>query len=483
MKKWLPASLTVLALLFGLLSGCAAHQHVYTRTVIPPTCNSIGYTINACSCGDTFYSDYQAMTAHSFGSWIAGQEATLTEGGEEYCICSVCGILQTRDTENRSSLPKLYLTDFSKTDSVQVVSLLYSAGESLRFSCQAVLTVQNSEALKTEYVLQLVTDESGGTEYPVDLGWGEQNTYCLRTQYPDPTLTRAAAAEALWNARDEEQDTTASYLPIQVYQNGTYAGLYTLAPTEAYRFSSLAEGQNSPTAALRAEEENGGCLFQEIPTYTDARTNSATGGFAFIYCSTEDTAWATGSFSGFSEFVRKSKDAVFREQLSQYTDTTVLIDYFLFLHFFGVAQGDTVGTVWYTADGIHWLPTFSNLQTSYGLLSDGSLYDGEDGIPLPDASGTITYSGNNLLWKRLTEVFANELTARYQVLRDTVLKPETIYLSFLEPYKQIEPELFVAEATAYPLLSKDGGDTARILTFLRRRLDAMDRWLKSTEKS
>ena len=86
-------------------------SHDYIATVIPPTCEDDGYTINTCSvCGDTFISDVTYATDHDWGAWtynndnathsrVCGNDpshietenckdgiATCTENG----ICSVC---------------------------------------------------------------------------------------------------------------------------------------------------------------------------------------------------------------------------------------------------------------------------------------------------------------------------------------------------------------------------------------------------------
>lgn len=472
------------AFLLSALSGCAAHTHAYRQTVIAPTCSSIGYTVNACSCGETFYSDYQAVTAHTFGDWVTEQTATLTVGGEEYRTCSVCGTLQTRDTENLSALLKLYLDDASNGTQLRI-----SAGDGDRFTCDTRLTEHtDTGGGKPAYELELLS--SAARAYFADFGWGEPDCYLLSPQNLDPTLSRTPAAQALWSAclalhlgeGTPEGQTAALELggsvAVQVYRNGAYAGLYLLTPPQSGRLQT----GGSTVAALRTEEESAGCLFRAAPTYRDARTENGTGGFAFIECSTASTEWATGSFSGFSEFVRRSRDTAFREQLSQYTDPELLFDYYLLLHVFGAPYGDTIGTVWFTADGVHWLPTFSDYQASYGLRSDGSLSNGADGIPTPDENGEILYTGKNLLWERLIGLFPAELSGRYHALRATVLQPDALYEAFLAQYARIEPELFEEEAALTPQHS-GASDPERIRTYLQERIDAMDAWINALDAS
>ena len=111
------------------------HEHVYTKTVISPTCWQKGYTLYKCSCGyeykDTFVNgshkfvliDYQDATCeedgrevykctacetekvsslaakgHSFGKWIEKVKPTCGGSGAEERKCAFCGKVESRAT-------------------------------------------------------------------------------------------------------------------------------------------------------------------------------------------------------------------------------------------------------------------------------------------------------------------------------------------------------------------------------------------------
>lgn len=473
-------ALLLCAVLLSALAGCDTHTHTFRQTVIEPTCNSIGYTVNTCACGETYYSDHLPETEHAFGDWTVEQEATLIAGGEEYRTCTFCGILQTRDVENLSALPKLYLN--GAADGKTTVDLRYHAGEETEFSCGALLT-QQTDPDGGKHIYELLL--TGST----DLGWGEQDRYLLSPQTLDPTYTRTPAAQALWNAclsrlaeSGETPEWAASALEaylhtnrsvvLQLYRDGTYVGLYLLSLPRNVRIGA----EDSTCAALRAEDESDGCLFRGKPSYAEEGGK----GFSFLIGSVANAAWAEDSFTAFAEFVHRSRDAAFREQLSQYTDPEVLFDYYLLLQFFGAPNGDTVGTVWYTTDLDHWLPTFDRYQVSYGLKANGKPMGGKEGIPTPDEDGNISFPGQNLLWERIIRLFPEELTRRYRALRQTVLQPDALYEAFLAQYEQIEPGLFEEEAALSPS-AEGAGDTERIRAYLRARLTAMDGWIQALE--
>ena len=130
MIKKIATTLLACSVLATVLSSCGAHEHAYSSKIIQPTCKTIGYTMHVCDCGDAYYSDYKAETAHQFGEWQTGVVPTLIDGGEEHRICASCGVLQSRDVSNTSVLPKLY----ASTDG----TFLYTGAE-LRFSCNGTL--------------------------------------------------------------------------------------------------------------------------------------------------------------------------------------------------------------------------------------------------------------------------------------------------------------------------------------------------------
>lgn len=452
-----------------LFAGCNAHEHKYTDTVVPPTCTEMGYTVHSCGCGETYFSDYRTTATHSFGDWIAGVTATLTEGGEEYRLCKTCGYLQTRNTQNASVLPKVYLSSEG--------SVFYSHGE-LHFTCDS-----NSLVGEGKPEIQLLFTKNGSL-FPVDLGWGEQSAYRLDPCTPDLTYARASAAEALWDActklREDASEAPVSRLYpvgggylVQVYHDDDYLGIYRLTPPMGGW--AYAASQGGPAAVFRGSKHSAECLFLTSPVYDEE-------GFALQYCSTENGEWAKESFEAFINFVRKSSDGDFKEKLSEYTDLTALMDHFLLTVLFGSGNGDTEGTLWSTADGVHWLPSFSPLHTAYGLTEDGKQTSAALGIPIPVENTSVAYEGDNLLWQRLCNVFGEELRVRYTRLRATALhSPTALYRSVLQQQAAAEAELLEMEKNLLPSLSQNAVKVETLKDYIQDRLAAMDAWLGAFE--
>lgn len=72
------------------------HEHSYIAEKKAATCTSEGYTLHACSCGDTYRTDEMKAKGHKYG--VAKQtEATCTAKGGLVRTCETCG---HKDIEN-----------------------------------------------------------------------------------------------------------------------------------------------------------------------------------------------------------------------------------------------------------------------------------------------------------------------------------------------------------------------------------------------
>lgn len=440
------------ALLLGPLSGCSLHTHDFRQTVVPPTCNGIGYTVNTCACGEVTYSDYLPATAHTFGDWQAERPATLTEGGEEYRVCQVCGILQNRDVLPLSALPRLSLDGAPDG----TLTFRYTDGET-------DLTTGASQADGLNDLL-LELDE------PLDLGWGAQTRCLLTDGGSDATFARDATAGTLWSdclsARTDLPDWESDVLPAEALRNGVKPVLlYRDGSFERLALLSLPLADRLDGAVFQATDESDGCLFLGAPTFSDLRAGNGTdvNGFALLRATDESVEPAKERFEAFQSFVLQSRDAVFRERLADFTDPDTLIDYFLLLQTLGNPYGVTLGTVWYTPDLEHFLPAFPAFRAGLGLRSNGTLTDGSDAVS----------TGQNLLWERLCALFPEEIATRYQALRGTLLREDALCERFRTQYETVEPGLLDPEE------AETSGDPDRVEAFLRRRVAVLDAWTAS----
>ncbi len=66
-------------------------MHNYTETVVPPTCESKGYTLYSCTrCQNSYQANEKAKLPHKESNWIISEPATCVDSGKEIIECEVC---------------------------------------------------------------------------------------------------------------------------------------------------------------------------------------------------------------------------------------------------------------------------------------------------------------------------------------------------------------------------------------------------------
>ncbi len=469
MKKTIAAAALLLCSALAL-SSCGTHLHSYVQTVVPPTCRSMGYTLQVCDCGHRAYLDYSSMVSHEYGAWQTYTEASLISFGEEQRVCIHCGNLEIRSTAMLGEVPTVFLTERS--------SFTFLSGEERTTYHAAIYPDAEGVGGKLGYTLSMIRQAN---TYGIDFGNGAESEFRLDPCTPDRTFSRAATAEQLWQKSLElrqQEDLLPTWVPVQnstgfpvrVFMGDAYLGLYRLLPGDTGSVSQ------ETAAILYAGGGDASCLFEEPPKF--GQTADA---FSILSYGGENPDAACESFADFSAFVRESSASSFRNHLQDYTDITALMDYFLLRTFFGLPAGDTEGTVWSTTDGIHWTPSFYHLNNAFGLTADGYQGTALNGIPAPvknqDGTPEVSYNGNNLLWKKLCQVFPAELTARYAVLRESFLTPENVYGMYMQIYQEIGTDLRKQERDLYPALPVAAWTTRHVEDYTKKRLSLMDSWL------
>lgn len=92
-------SIMLLSLFAFSVAAAEDCNHLYTTTIVSPTCVEDGYTLYFCSlCGDS-YKDYksgaQAM-GHFYGEWYGIEVASCTKEGIEQRDCNRCKSYETK---------------------------------------------------------------------------------------------------------------------------------------------------------------------------------------------------------------------------------------------------------------------------------------------------------------------------------------------------------------------------------------------------
>lgn len=133
-------------------------------------------------------------------------------------------------------IPKLYfegdISEMYEKSDVREIFVEYVDGER-SFQGFAQLKVQGSSSLaydKKNYTIKFYHDRNGEEKMPVDVGWGEQNTYCLKANWIDRTHARNLVTAKLASQVQQKyglltqapRNGLVDGFPVEIYSNGDF---------------------------------------------------------------------------------------------------------------------------------------------------------------------------------------------------------------------------------------------------------------------
>lgn len=229
---------------------------------------------------------------------------------------------------------------------------------------------------------------------------------------------------------DPKASRTVQGFPILLYINKKFEGLYDF---NLDRYSTTAFGYDLP-------EHKNKCRAYEI----SANTNFTAG--AFIPWSPEtgvdEWTWYKNDFAGIYppeiinplnddyaelkelvKFVHDSNDEVFITNFSTYFDKESVIRYYILVMVLGLVDSLGKNAKLVTYDGIKWYFEFYDMDTAMGLDNTGALkYDVDIEMVVEHFN-----TAESTLWKRVNELFHNDIIAEYTNMRNSNLTLDKIY--------------------------------------------------------
>lgn len=200
------------------------------------------------------------------------------------------------------------------------------------------------------------------------------------------------------------------------------------------------------------------------------------------------------SWTNAIKFVMNSTDAEFKANLGNYFDVNSLIDYLLYgivstgLDAFGKNQ------IYFTYDGIKWIASMYDMDSTWGLWWNGSKFVGtdyarEDFQDLKDEGNGVTKQGN-LLYLRLQQLFIPQLKTRYAELRKDVLSVSHIIQKF-EEFNDVCPKDIVQEDYASTtgegkftgIPSKTTNNIQQLRSYINARLTYVDGYINALQEA
>lgn len=328
------------------------------------------------------------------------------------------------------------LSEMNTKQDVRSVTASFNSGD-IQVSCQAAIKIQGTSSLgydKKNYTISFYKDKDHQSVQNIDVGWGAENTYCLKANWIDKTHARnvvtaklAAEVQKTYHVMDQAPcNGLIDGFPVAVYINDEFHGLYTWdIPKSAWMFGMDAE--NPDHIVLCGENWKDTVLFKDVPDFSSWSVEAGP--------ENEETL---SKFSRLIDFVMNSSDEAFKENFDQYMDLDAALDYYILVDFAYLPDNCGKNMLMVTYDGIKWYPSLYDLDTSWGTHYTGlELWDYEN--------GPLNFGGTNNWARRLEENFSAELYERYFELRETLLTKEHVMDLFHAFDEQIPAEVKVAE--------------------------------------
>lgn len=374
--------------------------------------------------------------------------------------------------EKEENLPRLYIEGnlkemVSKKD-VRKVKVLYR-DKNNNFKSYATLKVQGDSSLsyeKKNYKIELYHDSNMIKDNMIDLRWGKYNKYCLKANWTDKTHSRNIVTANLMARIQNKFNLFANSpnnglidgYPIEIYNNGTFLGLYTLNLNKDER---LFDYNSEVKIIMEASNWNSDSFFQSAPTRNtwELKTDY-------------DKTFSYNKFSELVDFIINSSDEEFKNKLSDHINLDALLNYYIMVEVAGLYDNVGKNIIMASYDGDTWYPVLYDLDTSWGVK-----WDGKKIIDLNFVNIEHSLS-NNVLFRRLLANYPEEIKERYFLLRKDFLNYSTIINEFNKFYSQIPDYSLKKE------INKWGNkipwfDLKQISGFVNKRITFLDDYMET----
>lgn len=358
-----------------------------------------------------------------------------------------------------NDIPKVFFVGVAPTTKAEdeLPLTMEFISKTLRFKDYVTLKVQGDSSAgypKKNFNLKMFSDaEMTAKDKRVFRKWAKTNKYTLKANWIDHTHARNVVNGRLWGqlvrSRADYEDYPVEYrestncgavdgFPVKVYINGVYQGLYTWNIRKDDSMFNM-DDSTGIHAALIADAGNAVTAWQQLPQidgtdWTDELNDVVPDA-------------VKQSFQDAYTFVMTATDEEFKANIGAYFYPSSLIDYYIFIYVILMIGGNFKSQTMLTYDGIKFLANIYDMDTTWALHWDGgSFYDFD--TPFPEGYEAATAGYENMLYKRLASLFAEEIKVRYAEVRQTVLSDANIINEFERFMDVIPLELYAEDFAA-----------------------------------
>ncbi len=351
-------------------------------------------------------------------------------------------IIETSRINNTNiDLPKLYFEGniadmYSKSD-VRNITVRYDGGLK-SFEGFATIKVQGNSSLvyeKKNYTINFFKDANHTEKMKINVGWGEQNKYCLKANWIDKTHARNVVTAKLVSQIQERYDLFSQApangavdgFPVEIYINNEFLGLYTFnIPKDEWMFAMDSDNPNH--LVFCGEIASDATCFRKEATFSDWSVEVGT-----------KNEESLRKLNRLLNFVANSSDAEFKESFKNYLNLDSVLNYYIVTDFAYLPDNCSKNMILATYDGTLWNMALYDMDTSWGTHWRGTfLFDYTKGLIKIDGQ-------ESNLFKRVEQHFGKELSERYFELREQILTKENVMELFNSFEASIPDDVFQKE--------------------------------------
>lgn len=327
-------------------------------------------------------------------------------------------------------IPRVYIDGTIPTTKNEVLATLKYQSKTDTFTAYIKIKCQGTSSLaypKKNFTIKMFEDEARETKLKKNFkGWGNQNKFCLKANWIDFSHARNIGCARLWGevvkSRDEYENYPEEYktspnqgavdgFPFLLYCNGHYWGRYTWNIPKDGWMSNM-DDELDTHCILCSEDYNSSC-FRAAAVIDESDWSDEL----------HDTVPASivTRWNEVITFVQNSSDDDFKANLSNYFYVDSLIDYYIFSYVICHLDGLGKNQLFFTYDGQKWIAGAYDMDSTLGLYWDGNSFVSNN-YRMQEDYETAVNGTSNLLYDRLKNLFTEEIKARWEVLKTTVLE-------------------------------------------------------------
>lgn len=504
-KSLIKAVLAVAGALMLLLAlSACGHEHKFSDFITTKvvTCTESGIRERTCECGEKETQEI-ASPGHSYTTQVE-IAASLNSDGKIVEKCTRCDdqkdMAVTVDPY-ALNVPVINISDFAenavpladlqKSDGAITVKYSYTGiDESVEsFECFCEIKIQGASSAaypKKNFTVKFFKDQELDSKFKVDLGWGEENKYCMKANFVDSSQARNIVGAQLFAQLVSTRDHISPGLaaapnyglidgyPVLVYINNTFHGIYTMnIPKDDWMFAMEGE-EEAREALLMADTWTESVMLNE-----QIGSSFAASGWEVEHCSTEDDSWIKKSFNELIALLNCGDNARIRSELANHLDIEAAIDNMLFTYFISASDNIGKNILWATYDGKIWIPSMYDMDATFGIywngqpIGTGEPYEATPVYPTIDGDGVLTVPGMKL-YSVLIAAFPDEVEARWVKLRQDILTAENTANIFGAFFAKIPPVAYLSDAQKWTSVPYFDVNLTNMYAFTEEHLARLD---------